>query len=54
MGIKQCKTCNNDIAKSAKRCPHCGEEFGDGCISAVINLIIFLVVLSWFLAKIAK
>lgn len=24
--MKKCKTCNADIAKSAKRCPHCGAK----------------------------
>ncbi len=28
--LKNCKTCGNQVAKSAKRCPHCGEKLKMG------------------------
>lgn len=39
--MKPCKTCGERIAKSAKRCPHCGSKQGGG-IGKIIGIIVLV------------
>ncbi len=44
MALKKCKSCDNDVSDSARRCPHCGAYLWTGgrmgC--AIVFIIIFL------------
>lgn len=40
----KCKTCGNEIAKSAKVCPHCGAKNNRGCGCSVVVLILVIIV----------
>ena len=44
--LVKCKACGNDIAKSAKVCPHCGakNKRGGGCGVVIVALLVIVIV----------
>lgn len=43
--MKNCKSCGNEIAKSAKVCPHCGaKQKGKGGIIAIVVVVLIVVI----------
>lgn len=38
--LKVCKTCGNQVAKSAKKCPHCGAKLRWGFFEKVIGCVV--------------
>ena len=44
--LKPCKTCGKEVAKSAKKCPHCGQKLKMGFMMKAIIGIAALVVIS--------
>ncbi|WP_049759117.1 zinc ribbon domain-containing protein [Clostridium kluyveri] len=45
--LVKCKACDADIAKSAKKCPHCGEDQRNFFMRyKVLSIIIILIVLA--------
>ena len=52
--LVKCKACGNDIAKSAKACPHCGAKHkrGCGCFSVGgVLLLVLLVLVVYMMGK---
>lgn len=50
-GMRPCKTCGKEIAKSARHCPHCGGYVWHPIeVKAVIILIVFIILLYWWLS----
>lgn len=43
--LVKCKTCGNDIAKTADTCPHCGAKNKRGCGCGVV-IVVLLILLS--------
>lgn len=45
--LMKCKSCGNDVAKTAKVCPHCGakNKSGGGCSALFVLVVIVLVVI---------
>lgn len=41
---KKCKYCQSDIPKKAKVCPNCRKKQSGGCLSTIIGVIVFFVV----------
>lgn len=48
--LVKCKSCGNDIAKSAKVCPHCGAKNKRGCGCGVVIVAVFVIVAVAFIA----
>jgi RNA polymerase subunit RPABC4/transcription elongation factor Spt4 len=43
--LKPCKTCGKEVAKSAKKCPHCGQKLKMGFfLKGVIGLVAIIVI----------
>ncbi len=49
--MKSCKTCGEKIAKSAKRCPHCGAKQGGG-VGKVIGTVVLVLLVLWLFGSI--
>lgn len=49
--LVKCKACGNDVAKSAKVCPHCGakNKRGGGC--GVVVVAVFVIIVAAFVAS---
>jgi hypothetical protein len=46
--LKPCKSCNKDVAKSARKCPHCGQKLKMGMFAKVSIAILALVIIMIF------
>jgi hypothetical protein len=44
--LKPCKTCGKDVAKSAKKCPHCGQKLKMGFFTKALIGIAALIVIA--------
>jgi len=40
--LKKCKACGNDVAKGAKKCPHCNQRLKRGLFFKLFIVIIIL------------
>jgi uncharacterized protein (UPF0212 family) len=53
--LTNCKTCNKEISKTAKICPHCGEKLKAGLLKKIITgfvlVFILLIVIGIFAEK---
>jgi len=48
--LKPCKSCGKDVAKSSKKCPHCGQKLKMGLFPKVLIGIVGLAVLGTIVA----
>lgn len=48
--LKPCKSCGKDVAKSSKKCPHCGQKLKMGLLPKVLIGIVGLAVLGAIVA----
>ncbi len=58
MALSKCRSCNKEIADTAKQCPHCGDQYPHGAAVAMgqaaapmIGMILGVVILLLFLTK---
>lgn len=52
--LKQCKSCKKEVAKSAKKCPHCGETLKTSLFVKALTVLIVFGVLSALLSPSTK
>ena len=47
--LKPCPSCEKEVAKSAKVCPHCGKKLSMGCLLKTILLLVAIIVVGFIM-----